>query len=106
MTQQEQFEADYLAAFPRDPLFAHFPKKEDGSYWLDNYNDTHAVWLQQAKRHGAEIAELVTASDLALEWLKAALECKDWVWDFDQRECAEFSVQHLSAAIAKYEVKK
>lgn len=30
---------------------------------------------------------------MALQWLKSALECKDFAWDSDQRECAEQSLK-------------
>lgn len=57
MTQQEQFEADYLAAFPE---FGGELVKYPGSteYISDEAAFAHAVWLQQAKRHEAELAEL------------------------------------------------
>ncbi len=60
MTQREQFEKDYLEAF-------ELYDNESQFYWMSNaaqyYDDHHQiafeVWLQQAKRHEAEIAELV-----------------------------------------------
>lgn len=30
---------------------------------------------------------------MALQWLHAALDCKAWSWDADQRECAEQSLE-------------
>ena len=30
---------------------------------------------------------------MALQWLQSALECKDFQWDGDQRECAEQSLK-------------
>lgn len=120
MTEQEQFEADYRTAFPdKDSHGLEFAlqKQRSGRYQWQSERDAFSVWQQQAASHAleveslkathkAEIAELINASSLALEWLKAALECKDWAWDFDQRECAEFSVQQLTTIIAKYEEKQ
>lgn len=37
------------------------------------------------------------------DWVKAALNCKDWHWDGDQREAAEFELATALAAIAKAE---
>lgn len=75
MTQQEQFEADYLAAFPElpAPLFG----RRDCAY---------RVWLQQAKRHEAEKAELVEALRLARNGVG--------------------HTHYVDAVIAQYEVKK
>lgn len=52
MTQQEQFEADYLAAFPyRDDLLE---RHHDGRYICRDIAEAYDVWLQQAKRHEGE----------------------------------------------------
>lgn len=66
MTQQEQFEADYLAAFElseedRPIADAH------GQYLDDAHQVAYEVWLQQAKRHEEEIAELVAALNSLVE---------------------------------------
>jgi hypothetical protein len=43
---------------------------------------------------------LVPVDDLreGTMWLRSALDCKDWQWDADQRECAEGCYQRLRAA--------
>jgi hypothetical protein len=60
MTDQEQFEVDYLAAFPdADKVF--FMKFDSGNYVCKDVRDCFAVWQQQSVRHEAEIADLVAA---------------------------------------------
>lgn len=58
--EQEQFEADYLAAFPiavaSQPNL--FEKDSDGDYGNVKACAAFGAWLQQAKRHEAEKAEL------------------------------------------------
>lgn len=62
MTQQEQFEADYLAAFPDDVgKQCLFCKLQGGAHIYTRVEGAFGIWLQQAKRHEAEIAELVAA---------------------------------------------
>lgn len=66
MTQQEQFEADYLTAFPgMGPFLLKF---DDGDYVCRDIRDAHAVWLQQAKRHEVELRtkrDLISAQCVA-----------------------------------------
>ena len=104
MTTQEQFESDYLAAFPE--LGHELDKSADGRYKDRRALVCFFVHQQQRKRHEEEMAELVERADIALEWLSAALECKDWVWDFDQRECAQQSASSLKETIAKFDAPK
>lgn len=64
-TQQEQFEADYLAAFDFDAGDLAFTKKPCGDYVISSYQIAFEVWLQQAKRHEEELrakAEVRAAS--------------------------------------------
>jgi hypothetical protein len=37
--------------------------------------------------------------DVAI-WLRAALSCKEWAWDVDQRESAEACLKALDAALS------
>lgn len=65
MTQQEQFEADYLAACPKhgEQTIAKYKLgKHIGKYVNQVTRTAFKIWLQQAKRHEAEIAELVAAA--------------------------------------------
>lgn len=58
MTQQEQFEADYLAAFPNKGIAGlefHLQKHHGNRYTWQATRDAYEVWLQQAKRHEAEL---------------------------------------------------
>lgn len=85
MTEQEQFEEDYLAAFPE------IGSKENIQY-LANLGITKipfTLWQQQAARHKAEIAELVEL--LAV--------CRRSINSVQQNRLAVL----LSEAIAKYE---
>lgn len=61
MSNQDLFEKDYLAAFPVAVASQHnlFEKDSDGDYWSVKACAAFGVWLQQAKRHEAEEAELV-----------------------------------------------
>jgi hypothetical protein len=68
MTQQEQFEADYLAAFP-DIATSYVFANEHGRYLHAGVQSRYEVWLQQAKRHEAEKAELVVALKISRAWL-------------------------------------
>lgn len=52
----------------------------------------------------AEVKRLREALGLQNEWVRAALECKDWVWDGDQREAAEWSLSQARAALRTEEV--
>jgi hypothetical protein len=36
-------------------------------------------------------------------WLTAAIECKDWVWDGDQKEAAIFARDQARAALGEKE---
>lgn len=38
---------------------------------------------------------------MALQWLRAALDCKAWNWDADQRECAEQSYKDATEWMKK-----
>lgn len=60
MTQQEQFEADYRRAFPIsvEAQPSLFEKDVNGEYGNIKACVAFAVWLQQAKRHEAGLAEL------------------------------------------------
>jgi hypothetical protein len=81
-------------------------KHEDAPFGLDH--DEAAIWHQaqaSAYQHALEMmpaaptppaGEAVTSE--ALSWLRAALDCKDWHWDPDQREAAEFAYQAAAAA--------
>lgn len=70
MTQQEQFEADYLAAFPDDVgkqcLFCKLP---GGAHIYTRVEGAFGIWLQQAKRHEAEL----TAASTTIDNIEAAL---------------------------------
>lgn len=57
MTEQERFEADYLAAFPKSELILE-SRDEEGRPTSPFVHYAEQVWLQQNKRHEAEIAEL------------------------------------------------
>lgn len=37
----------------------------------------------------------------ARSWIRACLDCKDYEWDGDQRECAEGTVASITAALAE-----
>jgi len=45
--------------------------------------------------------ELLRGAQAGLLWLCAALECRTWCWDEDQREAAERSRETIRVAIAK-----
>lgn len=53
----------------------------------------HPQPAELAKQQGDAVAE-------ALQWLRAALDCKNYRWDADQREAAEFA---YTAALAAYQ---
>jgi hypothetical protein len=42
------------------------------------------------------------ALDLLAIWLRAALGCKEWSWDWDQKEAAVDSLRQAEAALASY----
>lgn len=46
---------------------------------------------------------LVEALKNQNEWVRAALECKDWAWDGDQREAAEWSLADARKVLAAIE---
>jgi hypothetical protein len=49
-----------------------------------------------------EVAALVDKADLAAIWVRAALDCKDWHWDADQYDAAEWSCNELRAALRPF----
>ena len=53
----------------------------------------------------AAAPDLLEALAIQNEWVRAALECKDWHWDGDQRVAAEQSLAAGLAAIAKAEAR-
>lgn len=58
MSNQDLFEKDYLAAFPK-PANPH----------LNHWDYAYRIWLQQAKRHEAEL----TAASTTIDNIEAAL---------------------------------
>lgn len=94
MTQQEQFEADYLAAFPEfGGELAKYPGSTE--YISDEAAFAHAVWLQQAKRHEEELrakAE-VLVMPVASHYL---------IW-FDDADRKPELFSDKSAALKRYE---
>jgi len=71
---------------------------------------TVAAWAVDAlaaahSQHEADVAMIGELTDIADElddWVRAALDCKDWYWDGDQREAAEYSRSRLAkSALAK-----
>jgi hypothetical protein len=47
--------------------------------------------------------ELLVALKRQADWVRAALECKTWAWDGDQRDAAEIEHAQALAVIAKAE---
>ncbi|NBT32737.1 MAG: hypothetical protein EBT13_12790 [Rhodobacteraceae bacterium] len=54
--------------------------------------------LAEAKAQ-PEVVALVDKADLAAIWLRTALDCKDWHWDADQYDAAEWSYNQLRVAL-------
>lgn len=110
MSDQDLFEKDYLAAFPTatDLEFAR-KSKESGAYYYCGTRQAFAVWLQQAKRHEAEIAELVAAlkrlhnvvASVGVMNLMNGVQLGAVSWAIK----ADDAVGYADAVIAKYEVK-
>ena len=90
MTTQEQFEADYLAAFPNSKrvLISDDP---GAPAIVISPRTALAIWFQQRKRHEAEVAELVAA-------LKGIRDLMGYEWLRDEFVTAQ-------DVIAKFEVK-
>jgi hypothetical protein len=44
---------------------------------------------------------LATNGKAVADWLQACLECADYKWDADQRECAELALAKMRAALAR-----
>lgn len=96
MTEQEQFKADYLLA-----------KNEFGNE-IDHYipsevlaKTSYRIWLKQAARHKAEIAELVNAlksvqSDVDTDVIRVRPS---------DREAFLQTLELVGSTIAKYEAK-
>lgn len=98
MTQQERFEADYLAVFAyREPDLT----KEGCRYIYDDFNEAFEVWLQQATRHEAEIAELVSS----LKEMEACYCTVGPNMSSVSRQTHRVALMKARAAIAKHEVK-
>lgn len=132
MTEQEQFEADYLAAFPKHGKSAlalyGFGRNAD-EYEKQATRIALRVWQQQAARHKAEIDQFVKYvkyvrdafdkelsagyktrdKEFAVELLSAGLKCLDWRQPSES--CggdAEYKrlCKLQDAAITKYEEKQ
>jgi hypothetical protein len=55
--------------------------------------------LTTARADGIEVERLREALELHQIWLRAALDCKDWAWDGDQRQAAEEAYTQGQAAL-------
>ncbi len=51
----------------------------------------------------AENARLREALSECNSWLNAAIECKNWTWDWDQKEAAIFARDQARAALGEKE---
>lgn len=105
MTEQEQFEADFLNAGKGGWSKKWLEKYEDGQYRAPFTARAYYVWKQQAARHKAEVVELVKAISESLEAELAPFppfeqgkEAQDqWA---DRKAAAR---NNFAAIIAKYE---
>lgn len=57
-------------------------------------------WMKQAVASQAREKQMREALKENKLWLRSTLACKDWVWDWDQRECAEGSVAWAERLLA------
>ena len=96
MTTQEQFKADYLAAFP-DSKRVLLSDDPAAPAIVISPRTALAIWLQQRKRHEAEVAELVKAAKAALSEM-----CDTNPPRYSFAEC----IDALDAAIAKFDAPK
>lgn len=53
-----------------------------------------------ARADGIEVERLRDTLELHQIWLRAALDCKDWAWDGDQRQAAEEAYAQGQAALS------
>lgn len=58
------------------------------------------VSLNEERDRIRELRKALTHSN---HWVEAALECKNWTWDADQREAAEMSVAEARTVLAQKE---
>ena len=54
-------------------------------------------------KNGPSRGQLLAALKAQATWVRAALDCKTWHWDADQREAAEFEYKAAIAVIADEE---
>lgn len=95
MTQQEQFEADYLAAFPNKDIAGlefHLQKHHGNRYTWQATRDAYEVWLQQAKRHKAELSKTggLTLLWPAIRQYRHNDGSDGFVFGYDQKETERF----------------
>lgn len=100
MTENELFEADYLAAFPESK--SDLRKDGCGCYTHSAALLAQTLWLQQQKRHEEEVTELVTLlKDLDACYCEAGPGM-----DRQQRYVARTVLTNCRAAIAKFDAPK
>lgn len=59
--------------------------------------------LSLSRPLAGEVERMREALTTTQQWLRAALDCKDWHWDPDQHEAAEMAFQAAEAALTPKE---
>lgn len=84
-------------------------EKNNGGSVIRGGDDVYVARCNQVQDMAANSALIAAAPDTyaslraMTDWVKAALNCRDWHWDGDQREAAEIELATALEALAKAE---